>query len=155
MAAARNSKSLPHMHLLIKGILHPDDAQHTMELGCDGLVVSNHGGRVLTDACNTWVALQAIRRRLNGLQATETPSFPIFLDSGVRSGTGIFSALANGATAVLVGRPFIWGLVNGGAIGVARVIKSLRDELEMTMALMGCVDLQSVAACLKNKETST
>lgn len=123
--------------LILKGLLHPDDAEHAIGLGCDGLVVSNHGGRVLDGAPASLDALPAILARVAG-------RVPVLLDSGIRNGRDVFKALALGATAVLVGRPAIWGLAAAGAMGVAHVIRLLRDELEMTMALAGYARLGDI-----------
>jgi len=130
----RSQTDLP---LLIKGLLHPDDAQVALDAGCDGIVVSNHGGRVLAGAPISLQALDAIVQRVAGC-------VPVLFDSGVRSGRDVFAALAHGAAAVLVGRPYIWGLAAEGALGVAHVIRLLRDELEMTMALTGCAQLVDI-----------
>lgn len=128
--------------LLLKGILHPDDAARAVDCGCDGIVVSNHGGRVLDRAPASARMLTPIVERIAG-------RMPILYDGGVRSGADVFTALALGARAVLIGRPYVWGLAAHGAIGVAHVIRLLRDELEMTMALAGCVSLAAIsAACL-------
>jgi 4-hydroxymandelate oxidase len=130
----RKQTDLP---LLIKGILHPDDAQAALDAGCNGIVVSNHGGRVLAGAPTSLDALDAIAKRVAG-------RVPLLFDSGVRSGRDAFVALAHGATAVLVGRPYVWGLAAQGAMGVAHVIRLLRDDLEMTMALTGCKHLADI-----------
>jgi 4-hydroxymandelate oxidase len=135
LAWLRRQTDLP---LLVKGILHADDAQAAMDAGCDGLVVSNHGGRVLAGAPSSLDALGAVVQRVQG-------KVPVLLDSGVRSGRDVYVALAHGATAVLIGRPFVWGLAARGATGVAHVLRLLRDELEMTMALTGCASLDAIA----------
>ncbi len=134
VAWLRQQTPLP---LLLKGILHPDDAEHALALGCDGIVVSSHGGRVLDGAPTSLEVLPDIVQRING-------RIPILFDSGIRSGRDAFIALALGATAVLVGRPYLWGLTVGGALGVAHIIRLLRDELEMTMALTGCARLGDI-----------
>jgi 4-hydroxymandelate oxidase len=139
VAWLREQTRLP---LLLKGVLHPDDAEQAVALGCDGLIVSNHGGRVLDGSPPSLDALSAIHARL---QRRTT----LILDSGIRSGRDIFKALALGADAVLLGRPSIWGLTVSGAMGVAHVIRLLRDELEMTMALAGCVTLSDIAPMKK------
>ena len=123
--------------LVVKGILHPDDAQRVVELGCDGLVVSNHGGRVLDGVPASLSALPAIRARVAG-------RLPVLLDSGIRDGRDVYKALRLGADAVMIGRPFVWGLAAAGAYGVAHVIRLLRDELEATMALTGCAVLSQI-----------
>jgi 4-hydroxymandelate oxidase len=125
--------------LLVKGLLHADDVARCVALGCDGLVVSNHGGRVLDGTPASLDVLPAIRERVGA-------ELPVLLDSGVRSGRDVFKALALGATAVLLGRPYVWGLAANGTLGVAQAIRLLRDELEMTMALTGCRTLRDIAA---------
>lgn len=128
--------------LLIKGILHPDDAARALDAGCDGIVVSNHGGRVIHGTPASIDALPHVARRIAG-------RIPVLFDSGIRHGRDVFVALAHGATAVLIGRPYIWGLAANGAMGVAHVIRLLRDELEMTMALGGCARLADInRSCL-------
>lgn len=121
--------------LLIKGILHPDDAEKLVALGCDGLVVSSHGGRVLDGAPASLDMLPAIMRAVSG-------RVPVLMDSGIRNGRDVCKALALGASAVMIGRSYIWGLATGGAFGVAHVIRLMRDELEMTMALTGCANIR-------------
>lgn len=127
LAWLRTQTRLP---LLVKGILHEEDARRALAVGCDGLIISNHGGRVLD---GTPSALSSLRR----LRKTLPASVPLLFDSGIRSGDHAFKALALGASAVLVGRPAIWGLTAAGPLGVAHVLRLMRDELEMTMALTG------------------
>lgn len=134
LAWLREQVRLP---LVVKGILHPDDALRAVELGCDGLVVSNHGGRVLDGVPASLEALPAIYARVAG-------RVPLLLDSGIRDGRDVYRALAMGASAVLIGRPAIWGLAAAGALGVAHVIRLMRDELEATMALCGARDLRGI-----------
>lgn len=143
IAWLRQQTSLP---LIIKGILHPDDAEQAIATGCDGIVVSNHGGRVLRGAPQSLRALQQVAARV-------ARRVPVLFDSGIRDGRDAFVALAHGATAILIGRPYIWGLAAQGALGVAHVIRLMRDELEMTMALTGCAQLADIgAACLDRGE---
>jgi len=123
--------------LIIKGILHPADAEHAVSLGCDAVVVSNHGGRVLDGVPGSLQLLPDISRAISG-------KAKVLFDSGIRNGQDVFKALALGADAVMVGRPYIWGLASGGALGVAHVIRLMRDELEMTMALSGAKDLTAI-----------
>lgn len=132
-------RSIVPVKLLLKGILHPDDAELAAKAGCDGLIVSNHGGRSLDSVPATINALPPIVDRV-GSQLT------ILLDGGVRRGIDVFKALAKGATAVLIGRPYLYGLALGGAFGVARVIEILRTELEMTMGLAGCATLPEISS---------
>lgn len=116
--------------VLVKGILHPDDAQQAVRLGAAGVVVSNHGGRTLDTALPTALALPAIADALQGDAA-------VLVDGGIRRGTDVLKALALGAHAVLLGRPVLYGLANAGAAGVAHVLRLLQDELHAAMALCG------------------
>lgn len=122
---------------LLKGILHPKDAIEAVRLGCDGIIVSNHGGRVLDTTPTVPEVLPAIVKAVG----TQTK---IIVDSGIRSGQDAFKALALGADAVCIGRPYIWGLAAEGAIGVAKVVRVMRDELEITMALTGVSNLPDI-----------
>lgn len=116
--------------LLIKGILHANDAEQAMGLGFDGIIVSNHGGRVLDSVTSSLDALTQVLAQVQG-------RVPVLFDSGIRSGLDAYKALSLGAAAVCIGRPYVYGLAANGALGVAQVIRLMRDELEMTMALMG------------------
>ena len=120
--------------LLIKGILRPEDAEQAIGYGFDGLVVSNHGGRVLDSVTSSLDALTQVLAQVQG-------RVPVLFDSGIRSGLDAYKALSLGAAAVCIGRPYIYGLAANGALGVAQVIRLMRDELEMTMALMGKVSI--------------
>ncbi|MBY4594684.1 alpha-hydroxy acid oxidase [Ottowia caeni] len=115
----------------LKGVLHPQDALRAREMGLAGLIVSNHGGRTLDTAPASARALARIADAVDG-------QLPLIVDGGIRRGTDILKAMALGANAVLIGRPLMHGLAVAGALGVARVIRILRDELEMAMALSGC-----------------
>jgi 4-hydroxymandelate oxidase len=116
--------------VLLKGILHPDDAEQAVSLGVHGLIVSNHGGRNLDTAMATIDALRDVAARVSR-------RIPVLVDGGIRRGTDVLKALALGASAVLIGRPYAYGLAVGGAEGVARVVNILRGELELAMALSG------------------
>ncbi|HEY5800693.1 MAG TPA: alpha-hydroxy acid oxidase [Burkholderiaceae bacterium] len=115
----------------VKGVMHADDARALRDAGVAGIVASNHGGRGLDGAPATLAVLPAIR-------AAVGDHFPLLLDGGIRSGADIFKALALGADAVLVGRLQMYALSVAGALGVAHMIKLLREELEVCMALAGC-----------------
>lgn len=130
-------RSLTSKPLLLKGILHPDDAALAADFGCDGVIVSNHGGRSLDRVISTIEALPRIVDRLAG-------QIPVILDGGIRRGVDIFGALASGASAVMIGRPYLYGLALAGGNGVRRVVDILRTELEMTMGLSGCPTLYDV-----------
>lgn len=126
----------------IKGILHPGDALLALQAGAVGVIVSNHGGRVLDKAPTTIQALPAVANALEG-------QLPIIVDGGIRRGSDVFIALALGATAVMIGRPYIYALATAGAIGVAHLLHLLRTEFEVTMALAGCATLADIqASCL-------
>ncbi|WP_411503534.1 alpha-hydroxy-acid oxidizing protein [Brevibacillus centrosporus] len=116
--------------ILVKGILHPDDAKLAVERGVDGIIVSNHGGRQLDGAISTLDALPAIAEAVDG-------RIPVLLDSGVRTGADVVKAIALGATAVLIGRPFMFGLAVAGEKGVASVLDTLINELDVSVALSG------------------
>jgi 4-hydroxymandelate oxidase len=128
--------------LLLKGVLHPDDARQAAALGVAGLVVSNHGGRTLDTAPATADALPRIAQALAALPGKGRPA--LLVDGGIRRGTDVLKALALGAQAVLVGRPAVMALAAGGAPGVALALRLLRDELEIAMALTGCRTLDDV-----------
>lgn len=123
--------------VLLKGILHPSDARQALEIGAAGIVVSNHGGRVLDAAPTPLQALPAVVQAVGA-------SIPVLVDGGIRRGTDVFIALALGAKAVLIGRPYMYGLAAAGAAGVAHVLHILRTELEVTMALAGCHNLDAI-----------
>jgi 4-hydroxymandelate oxidase len=116
--------------IVLKGILHPEDALLAIDAGASAIVVSNHGGRNLDTVPATIEVLPAI-------VAAVKRRIPILLDGGVRRGTDVVKALALGASAVLIGRPYIYGLALAGAEGVAAVVELLRTELEQAMALAG------------------
>jgi 4-hydroxymandelate oxidase len=134
IAALRAATRLP---LLLKGIMTPEDAERAIGTGADGLVVSNHGGRVLDTQPATIDALPAIARKVAG-------QVPVLLDGGIRRGTDVLKARALGAQAVLVGRPALHGLAVAGAMGVAHVLKLLRTELEVAMVQTGCPTLDAI-----------
>jgi isopentenyl diphosphate isomerase/L-lactate dehydrogenase-like FMN-dependent dehydrogenase len=123
----RGTTSLP---IVLKGILHPDDAREARERGVDGIVVSNHGGRQIDGAIASLDALPPIVDAVG-------EGIAVLLDSGIRSGADVFKALALGAEAVLLGRPYLWGLALDGQAGVETVLRSLLAELDLTMALSG------------------
>jgi isopentenyl diphosphate isomerase/L-lactate dehydrogenase-like FMN-dependent dehydrogenase len=124
--------------LAIKGTLHPLDARRAVDLGADAVVVSNHGGRQLDGAVAALDALPAIADAVAGRAE-------VLFDSGVRRGTDVVKALALGAQAVLIGRPYVMGLGAGGAAGVASVLAALRSELDRALALVGCPDASQLS----------
>jgi isopentenyl diphosphate isomerase/L-lactate dehydrogenase-like FMN-dependent dehydrogenase len=116
--------------ILVKGILHPEDATMAGERGIDGVVVSNHGGRQIDGEIAALDALPAIADAVGD-------DLTVLVDSGVRSGADVFKALALGADAVLIGRPYIWGLALGGEAGVLAVLRAILAELDLTLGLSG------------------
>ncbi|KJS07352.1 MAG: hypothetical protein VR73_08975 [Gammaproteobacteria bacterium BRH_c0] len=128
--------------LLIKGIINPRDALAAANMGVAGVIVSNHGGRSLDGLPASITALPAVRKAVG-------PNFPLLLDSGIRSGSDVFKALACGANAVLVGQLQVHALAVAGALGVAHMLRLMKEELEVTMALAGCPTLGDINAdCL-------
>jgi len=127
LAFAREHTTLP---IVLKGIQHPDDARLAIEHGVDGLVVSNHAGRQLDGAIGSLAALPAIVEAVAG-------RIPVLLDSGVRTGTDVLKALALGAAAVCVGRPYVYGLAIDGAAGAEAVLRRIVGELDIALGLSG------------------
>jgi L-lactate dehydrogenase (cytochrome) len=125
--------------MVVKGILHPDDARSAVEHGADAIIVSNHGGRQLDGAPSTIRMLPRIVDAVNG-------RCEIYLDSGVRSGHDMIKALALGARAVFIGRPFLYGLGAGGEAGVSRVLEIIRAEADSALGLMGVSDITALGA---------
>jgi len=123
-------RSLAKVPVLLKGVMNPDDALRAAEAGVAGVIVSNHGARNLDTLPSTAEALPRIAEKVQG-------KIPLLVDGGIRRGTDVLKALAMGAQAVLIGRPYVYGLAVAGAAGVARVMDILRTELQMAMALTG------------------
>jgi lactate 2-monooxygenase len=134
LPSLRSMTSLP---ILVKGVLSPDDAQRALDAGVDGIVVSNHGGRQIDSTIAALDALPGVAERVDG-------AVPVLMDSGIRSGADVFTALALGATAVMVGRPFVYGLAIAGTAGVRTVLEHVVAELDLTMGLAGCRTLADV-----------
>ncbi len=134
-------RSLTRLPILLKGVLAPDDARRAADEGMAGVIVSNHGGRVLDTVPASVDALPTVARAVGD-------RMPVLLDGGIRRGTDVLKALALGASAVLVGRPFMHGLAAAGALGVVHVLHILRTELEMGMALCGRRTLAELDASL-------
>ncbi|MFM1892143.1 MAG: hypothetical protein RLZ44_1220 [Pseudomonadota bacterium] len=133
----RRVKALTGLPVWIKGVMHPEDAQAIRSAGFAGLVVSNHGGRGLDGAPSSLGALPAIRAVLGD-------DYPVLFDGGVRSGQDVFKAIALGADAVMVGRLQLYALAAAGALGVAHMLRLLREELEVCMALSGCATVSAI-----------
>jgi isopentenyl diphosphate isomerase/L-lactate dehydrogenase-like FMN-dependent dehydrogenase len=124
--------------ILLKGVLHPDDARRAIDEGIDGIVVSNHGGRQVDGAIAAIDALPGVAEAVDGRA-------PVLLDSGVRGGADAFKALALGATAVCLGRPYVYGLAAGGEAGVREVIANFLAEFDLTMGLAGCASVAEIS----------
>jgi lactate 2-monooxygenase len=123
----KTQTSLP---LLVKGILRGDDARRALEAGADGVIVSNHGGRQVAGAVASLDALVEVRDELG-------PNSTILMDGGVRQGSDILKAIALGADAVLIGRPYVYALAVAGQTGVEQLLRSLMLDLDLTAALVG------------------
>jgi 4-hydroxymandelate oxidase len=123
--------------VLLKGLCRGDDARRAIECGCEGVVVSNHGGRQLDGQPATIEVLPEVVEAVAGRGL-------VLVDGGVRRGTDVLKALAIGADAVQIGRPVLWGLACGGEAGVRRVIAQLARELDLAMALAGCPDREAI-----------
>ncbi len=123
--------------VLLKGVLHPDDAKKAVELGIDGLVVSNHGGRQIDGEIGSLDTLPGVIDAVKG-------RIPVLFDSGVRGGADVFKALALGATAVCLGRPYVYGLALAGQQGVEEVIGNVLAEFDLTLGLAGCTNVREI-----------
>lgn len=134
VAELKKRTSLP---ILLKGILHPEDAKLAIENGIDGIIVSNHGGRQLDGVVASIDALRAVVEAVDG-------KIPVLFDSGVRRGSDVVKALALGADAVLVGRPFVYGLAVGGQQGVEKVLSNILQEMKVTISLSGITSVRDL-----------
>lgn len=134
LAWLREHSELP---IVIKGVTRADDAVSAVDAGIDGIIVSNHGGRQLDGTIATADALPAIADAVGD-------RVPVLVDGGIRSGVDVVRALALGARAVLIGRPFLWGLVAGGSDGVAAVLEHFREELTLALRLAGAPSVAEV-----------
>lgn len=132
-------RSRTKLPIVLKGILHPDDARRAVDGGMDGIIVSNHGGRQVDGALSTLDALPSVVQAVDG-------RVPVLMDSGVRTGADVFKALALGARAVCIGRPYVYGLALAGAEGVSEVVRNLLADFELTMGLAGCRSVGEITA---------
>jgi len=123
--------------ILLKGVLNPDDADRAVRVGAAGIIVSNHGGRGLDTVPATLDALPLVAERVSG-------RVPVLMDGGIRRGADVLKAIANGAAAVLIGRPYLYGLGIAGVDGVRHVIQILRNEFEAAMALTGRTSIAAI-----------
>ena len=128
-----------HLPILLKGILSAEDARLAVEHGVAGIIVSNHGGRQVDGAIAAIDALPGVVKVANG-------RLPVLFDSGIRSGSDMFKALALGASAICLGRPYVYGLAIAGEHGVREVIQNVLADFDLTMALAGCATLADVAS---------
>lgn len=144
----RELKKRTNLPILLKGILHPEDAKHAIDNGIDGIIVSNHGGRQLDGVIGSLDALPAIVKVVNG-------QIPIILDSGVYRGMDALKALALGANAVAIGRPFVYGLALEGQQGVKKVMTNLYDELKVSIALAGATSVKGLRNITLVKQDGT
>jgi lactate 2-monooxygenase len=130
-------RTLTSLPILLKGVLHPDDARTAVEHGVDGIVVSNHGGRQVDGAIAAFRALPGVVEAVAG-------RLPILLDSGIRGGADAFKALALGARAVLIGRPYAFGLAVAGEQGVREVLRNFLADFDLTMGLADCASVSEI-----------
>ncbi len=130
-------KSITKLPVIVKGILRGDDAARAIEYGADAIVVSNHGGRQLDTTIPTIQALPEVIEAIDN-------RIEVYMDGGIRRGTDILKAIALGARAVLIGRPFLWGLAVAGQSGVLTVLEMLRSEFDLSMALSGCQSIGDI-----------
>jgi 4-hydroxymandelate oxidase len=130
-------RSLTSLPLVLKGVLTAEDARRSVDAGADAVIVSNHGGRQLDGVLPTILALPDVSEAVGG-------RIEVLMDGGVRRGTDVLKALALGARAVLIGRPYLWGLAADGEAGVRAVLELLRAEVDLAMALSGCPTVASV-----------
>jgi lactate 2-monooxygenase len=132
-------RTVTKLPILLKGILHPNDALKAIDYGVDGIYVSNHGGRQVDGSISTIEALPAIAKAVN-------KQLPILFDSGIRGGADAFKALALGATAVGIGRPYVYALAINGENGVRELLKNFKADFELTMGLSGCRTVQEITS---------
>ncbi|CAN7516190.1 lactate 2-monooxygenase [Terrabacter sp. LjRoot27] len=130
-------RAMTSLPIVLKGILHPDDARRAVDAGVDGVYVSNHGGRQVDRSVAALEALPGVVEAVRGSGSDA----PVIFDSGIRCGADAFVALALGATTVGIGRPHVYGLALAGADGVSEVLRNLRAELDLQLALTGCTSL--------------
>ncbi len=133
-------RALTRLPIVLKGILHPEDARRAVDAGVDGIYVSNHGGRQVDRVIGALDALPAVVEAVR----SSGSDMPVIFDSGIRCGADVFVALALGATAVGIGRPHVYGLALAGTDGVSEVLRNLRAELDLQLALTGCTSLRDL-----------
>ena len=131
-------KTLTSLPILLKGVVTHEDSSLALEHGVDGIIVSNHGGRVVNSLRATIDSLPEVVDAIGG-------KIPVLVDGGFRRGTDVFKALAIGADAICIGRPYLWGLTAFGQQGVERVLDILNRELQITMQQMGTPSLKDIS----------
>jgi 4-hydroxymandelate oxidase len=129
---------LTSLPVLVKGVVRGDDARRAIEAGARGIIVSNHGGRQLDYSIATLDALPEVVEAAAG-------EVPVLMDGGVRRGTDVLKAVALGAKAVMIGRPYLWALAIAGQAGVERLLQQLQVEVATSMSLLGCRSLSDVS----------
>ena len=130
-------RKVTELSIVLKGIVHPEDAKLAIQHGADAVLISNHGGRQLDTVPATIDLLPAIVDAVGG-------KIPLLLDGGIRRGTDVVKALALGANAVAIGRPALWGLALAGEAGVTQVLETLRSELDRSLTLCGCSSVRDL-----------
>jgi lactate 2-monooxygenase len=136
-------REITELPILLKGILHPDDARKALDMGVDGLIVSNHGGRQVDGAISSLQALPEVVEAVQG-------KVPVLLDSGVRGGADMLKALSLGATAVCIGRPYVYALSIAGEQGVEELLRNYLSDFDLSLGLTGCKNLGELGReCVK------
>lgn len=130
-------REITNLPLIIKGIISPDDARNLEQIGVNGIVVSNHGGRVTDSMQSSISALPKIKNVVN-------KEFELYLDSGIRRGIDVIKAISLGAKAVLIGRPMLWGLATNGQRGVEDILKIIHEEIDLAMAGCGKTQISQI-----------
>jgi 4-hydroxymandelate oxidase len=130
-------RSVTKLPIILKGVMHPDDAEQAVKAGADAIIVSNHGGRALDGVAATIDALPRVTERV-------ARRIPVLMDGGIRRGGDVLKAMARGADAVLIGRPYLYGLAVNGSAGVQHVVEILRREFETAMALTGRTSIPQI-----------
>ncbi|CAH0473241.1 unnamed protein product [Peronospora belbahrii] len=140
-------KSITNLPVVVKGVLSPEDAKIAVEMGCQGILVSNHGARQLDGVAATIDALPAIVKAVDGRAE-------VYMDGGVRRGTDVFKALALGARAVFLGRPILFGLAHSGEEGVSNVLRLLNEELKHAMLFSGTAKLADIGPAYVRRDVA-
>jgi isopentenyl diphosphate isomerase/L-lactate dehydrogenase-like FMN-dependent dehydrogenase len=130
-------RSLTKLPILLKGLVHPDDARKALDHGIDGIVVSNHGGRQLDGGIGTLDALPSMVKAVDD-------KIPLLIDSGVRHGADVIKAIALGAKSVLIGRPYAYAMASHGEEGVLHLIRTMMAEIDLQLALSGLTSIEGV-----------